>query len=80
MNPGDRVKIVNWAEGNIGPYAQADRRQLVGLTGVVQMVSDDYVSVKLDDDPAFVHASVLAIESELEVINDDAEDSASDVA
>jgi hypothetical protein len=66
FNPGDRVKIVEWAVTNEGPYASKDRRQLVGRTGTVVQSADDYVSVRLDDDPAYVHATVLAIPSELE--------------
>lgn len=66
FNPGDRVKIVEWAVTNEGPYAAKDRRQLLGRTGTVVQADDYYVSVKLDDDPAYVHATVLAVPSELE--------------
>lgn len=70
LAPGTKVKIVRWAVNNETPVAAADRRQLMGLTGSVIMADEYYVSVLLDADPAFVHASVLAVESELEVIED----------
>lgn len=61
---GDRVKIVEWAVNNDGPYARADRQKLIGRTGTV-ISAGLYVSVQLDDDPAYVKASVIAEESEL---------------
>lgn len=69
---GDRVKIVRWAVSNESRYAEADRQQLVGKTGTV-LDAGLYISVLLDDDPAYVHASVIAIESELEHYADDAD-------
>jgi hypothetical protein len=69
MQKGDRVRIVSWAVGNEGPYASADRRQLVGKTGTI-LDAGLYIAVLLDDDPAYLKASVIAIESELEVITD----------
>lgn len=66
FKPGDRVKIVKWAISNEGPYAAADRRKLVGMFGEVVQAADDYVSVRLENDPSFVHATVLAVPEELE--------------
>jgi len=66
---GDRVKIVEWAVNNDGPYARADRQKLIGRTGTV-ISAGLYVSVQLDDDPAYVKASVIAEESELRLYDD----------
>jgi ribosomal protein L21E len=73
---GDRVQIIEWAVGNVGPYAKADREKLVGRTGTV-INAGLYVSVELDDDPAYVKASVIAEESELRLYDDNAEQAAS---
>lgn len=69
IKAGMKVKIVNWAVENVGPYADTDRRELVGRTGTVIEVGI-YISVRLDDDPAKLKAAVLCIPSELEAIND----------
>jgi hypothetical protein len=69
FQPGDRVKIVEWAVNNEGPYARADREKLIGRTGTVQSAGM-YISVLLDDDPAYVKASVIAEESELRHYDD----------
>jgi hypothetical protein len=72
MNPGDRVRIVQWATNNEGPYAAKDRAQLVGQLGTVVQSNDEYVSVRLDENPNHLPTStVLAIHSELEVIRAD---------
>lgn len=76
FRPGDRVKIVEWAVNNQGPYASADRAKLIGRTGTV-ISAGMYVSVQLDDDPAYVKASVIAEESELVHYDDNAEQAAS---
>lgn len=76
FKPGDRVKIVRWAINNESVMAANDRRQLMGKTGTVQSVGM-YISVVLDEDPAYVHASVIAVESELEHYDDAAEAQAS---
>lgn len=72
MNPGDHVRIVQWAVNNESGYAAKDRASLVGQTGRVIQTSDDYISVRLDENPNQLPCStVLAIESELEVIRAD---------
>lgn len=72
MNPGDRVRIVQWAVTNESGYAAKDRAQLVGQLGTIIQTSDDYVSVHLDENPNHLPSStVLAIHSELEVIRAD---------
>jgi hypothetical protein len=79
MQRGDRVRIIAWAENNVGPSAAHDRRTLIGHTGTI-LDAGLYISVLLDDDPAHVKAAVIAIESELEVINDADANQAEDVA
>lgn len=69
MQRGDRVRVIAWAENNVSPLAARDRREVVGRTGTV-IDAGLYVAVLLDDDPAHAKASLIAIESELEVIND----------
>ena len=69
---GDRVKIIRWAVNNESRMAEADRQQLVGKIGTV-IDAGMYISVLLDHDPAYVHASVIAVESELEHYADDAD-------
>jgi hypothetical protein len=76
FQPGDRVQIIEWAVNNEGPYARADREKLVGRTGTVQSAGM-YISVLLDDDPAYVKASVIAEESELRHYDDNAAAAAS---
>lgn len=69
---GDRVQIVEWAVNNDGPYARQDREKLVGRVGTV-ISAGMYISVMLDDDPAYVKASVIAEESELRHYDDNAD-------
>lgn len=73
MKPGTRVRITSWAVSNVSPYADRDRRELIGRTGTV-IDAGLYVSVLLDHDPAYAKASVIAIEAELEVIDDASEE------